>query len=315
LVVRATGSVDELARLAPPADYQPGVWPAQAEPVVRLWLQYLEAQTNAEWEYWNGPIEPPSLILHTHLADLNLKAIYDQNLAAEEAMWGAAPAVPPPAASRAMAQGEGEGEFEGDGVSCTISDLTQPFTVTSIEQDINGWTTITWESCPSFRYIVLSADELSTSTVWQERVYIGGDVNSNRTSWTDITTSNVGHRFYKVRRILGNSIAAGGLHSLAVRPDGTLWAWGFDEDGELGDLTYGDASYYPYGQFLRFFPVEVADPTSCFGQIISNAAAVAAGGEEFTVVADASGQVWTWGDSLDGVGVLGDGDHVRVFLI
>jgi hypothetical protein len=33
------------------------------------------------------------------------------------------------------------------------------------------------------------------------------------------------------------SIAAGKSHSLAVKSDGTLWTWGLNEYGRLGDVT------------------------------------------------------------------------------
>ncbi len=32
------------------------------------------------------------------------------------------------------------------------------------------------------------------------------------------------------------SVASGDLHSLAVKSDGTVWAWGYNGDGELGIL-------------------------------------------------------------------------------
>ena len=41
----------------------------------------------------------------------------------------------------------------------------------------------------------------------------------------------------------------------------------------------------------------MANPTTREGQTITNAVALAAGGEDFTVVADADGRVWTWGAS------------------
>lgn len=31
------------------------------------------------------------------------------------------------------------------------------------------------------------------------------------------------------------SVSAGDTHSLALRKDGTVWAWGGNEQGELGD--------------------------------------------------------------------------------
>ncbi len=36
------------------------------------------------------------------------------------------------------------------------------------------------------------------------------------------------------------SVAAGGLHTVAVRTDGTLWAWGRNCYGQLGDGTTTD---------------------------------------------------------------------------
>jgi len=33
-------------------------------------------------------------------------------------------------------------------------------------------------------------------------------------------------------------LAAGGYHSLAIKPDGSLWAWGYNGTGQLGDGTH-----------------------------------------------------------------------------
>jgi hypothetical protein len=40
------------------------------------------------------------------------------------------------------------------------------------------------------------------------------------------------------------NIAAGGYHSLFLKSDGSLWATGFNGDGELGDGSYGAAPDY-----------------------------------------------------------------------
>jgi alpha-tubulin suppressor-like RCC1 family protein len=34
------------------------------------------------------------------------------------------------------------------------------------------------------------------------------------------------------------AIAAGGAHGLALKDDGTVWAWGFNQSGQLGNGTY-----------------------------------------------------------------------------
>lgn len=199
----------------------------------------------------------------------------------------------------------------GDVDPCNITNIFQPFSFTSIQIDSNRNTILAWQACTNFIYGVLSTDVLTTNTFWTWRSYLFGQPNS--LSWTDTTTTatNIVNRFYKIARKLPVAISAGGLHSVALRPDGTVWAWGSDEDGQLGDQTYGDPYpfYYPPHGGDRPFPVEVADPTSCFGQTISNAVALAAGGQDFTVVVDAEGRVWTWGESYSDiyVGVLGDG--------
>ena len=44
------------------------------------------------------------------------------------------------------------------------------------------------------------------------------------------------------------TIAAGGSHSLALKKDGTVWAWGGNGAGQLGDGTW---------TLLRWAPVQV----------------------------------------------------------
>ena len=55
-------------------------------------------------------------------------------------------------------------------------------------------------------------------------------------------------------------IAAGSNHSLALKPDGTVWAWGRNNDGQLGDGAGSD----------RSTPVQVSN--------LTDVVAIAAGG-------------------------------------
>jgi alpha-tubulin suppressor-like RCC1 family protein len=92
----------------------------------------------------------------------------------------------------------------------------------------------------------------------------------------------------------GMTVAAGSFHSLAVKADGTVWAWGNDSRYSLGDTTAAT----PPDQNA---PVKVLGPGAT-GQL-SGAIAVAAGG--YTSMAlMTNGTVWAWGDN--GYGQVGD---------
>jgi alpha-tubulin suppressor-like RCC1 family protein len=83
------------------------------------------------------------------------------------------------------------------------------------------------------------------------------------------------------------AIAAGQYTVYALKNDGTVWAWGFNAHGELGDGSVSDQS---------LTPVQVVG--------LSNVVAVA--GEEFGGLALRSdGTVWAWGYNANGE--LGNG--------
>jgi len=82
------------------------------------------------------------------------------------------------------------------------------------------------------------------------------------------------------------TVAAGGYHTLAVRSGGTVWAWGHNAEGRLGDGTKTE----------RHTPVAVKG--------LAAVIAVAAG-VKHSLALRADGTVWAWGDNL--YGELGDG--------
>ena len=82
------------------------------------------------------------------------------------------------------------------------------------------------------------------------------------------------------------AIAAGAEFSLALSSDGTLWSWGANSDGQLGDGTTQSRS----SPGLLTVPLGLVS--------------IAAGGSH-AVALDASGAVWAWGRNTDGQ--LGDG--------
>jgi alpha-tubulin suppressor-like RCC1 family protein len=83
------------------------------------------------------------------------------------------------------------------------------------------------------------------------------------------------------------AIAAGGHHTLAVRSDGTAWAWGSDGLGQQGDGTSGPANTSP---------VQVVG--------LTNVTTVTAG-DSYSAAVRADGTVWAWGSDV--FGNLGDG--------
>jgi alpha-tubulin suppressor-like RCC1 family protein len=82
------------------------------------------------------------------------------------------------------------------------------------------------------------------------------------------------------------AVAAGWYHSLALKSDGSVWAWGFNSNGRLGDNTTTE----------RTSPVLISG--------ITNVIAIAAG-INHSLALKSDGTVWSWG--LNGDGALGQG--------
>ncbi|MCC6629870.1 MAG: hypothetical protein IT340_21030 [Chloroflexi bacterium] len=84
-------------------------------------------------------------------------------------------------------------------------------------------------------------------------------------------------------------VAAGYSHSLARKADGSVWAWGLNDDGQLGDNTTS----------TRHAPVQVkAGGAATF----TDATAIAAG-DYHSLALKADGSAWAWGNG--GSGQLG----------
>ncbi len=78
------------------------------------------------------------------------------------------------------------------------------------------------------------------------------------------------------------AIAAGGRHTLALRADRTVWAWGDNNGGQLGD---------GHAYCVSSIPVQVK---AFDGTYLSNVTALAAGLSQ-TVALKTDGTVWGWG--------------------
>ena len=92
------------------------------------------------------------------------------------------------------------------------------------------------------------------------------------------------------------AISTGYNHSLALKSDGTVWSWGDNEYGKLGDGTAVD----------KTTPVQVKGGESG-EEFLTNIVAISAG-DDHSLALKVDGTVWAWGDNL--CSKLGDGTAV-----
>jgi len=139
------------------------------------------------------------------------------------------------------------------------------------------------------------------------------------------------------------SIAAGYWHGLAIKNDSTVWSWGGNREGQLGDGTYikkgtpvqvigltsvkaisgGQAGYHSLalkangsvwswglnaeGQLGVATPTAINTPTLVPG--ITGTVIAIAGGEYHSIILKSDGTVWNWGRNTEGQ--LGNGTNVN----
>jgi|GEM_PF-1932198 len=201
IVVRSQCSSDDLLRLKPPADYQPGQWPVGSDAAARMWKHWLEAKADPTWEENWGPLFPPVLELRVEVADLiHEKPVWDKNLVAEIVAWEEAQRQEPVASSQpagAFAPDSGRMMLLG-GDPCTITNEAQPFAMLGIWPETNGWMTVIWESCSDHAYVVQARAEM-TNTWWEPLAVVPGE--DAWTSWSDTNAPAFEHRFYRVTRL------------------------------------------------------------------------------------------------------------------
>jgi hypothetical protein len=75
-----------------------------------------------------------------------------------------------------------------------------------------------------------------------EMDYFPGELFSEQTAdaTKDIHYRNIAEGFSDISSNNWAFVAAGGAHTVAVKADGTLWAWGCNDHGRLGDGTTVD---------------------------------------------------------------------------
>jgi alpha-tubulin suppressor-like RCC1 family protein len=90
-------------------------------------------------------------------------------------------------------------------------------------------------------------------------------------------------------------IEAGSFHTLALKSNGTVWAWGLNTGGQLGDGTIAD----------RSIPVQVGVGVLGFTNIIAVSA-----GDNHSMALKSDGTVWVWGSNE--YGQIGNGTFSNI---
>ena len=128
--------------------------------------------------------------------------------------------------------------------------------------------------------------QIGTSNDWQ---IITKDyaIKNNGSLW-DI--SNVPYQIGSDTNWISISKNYQGNHQLALKSDGTLWSWGENAQGQLGDGT----------NINKTAPVQIG--TNSNWNFIS-------AGEKYSLALNSNGQLWAWG--LNSNGQLGDGSFTN----
>ncbi len=151
----------------------------------------------------------------------------------------------------------------GNGVSCASAAPSSPATITSI-----------WGGARHL--IVLKSD----GTVWDWGYNWNGDLGDGTVidRYTPVQVHGPGN----VGFLTGiKAIMGGESHNFALKMDGTVWAWGWNVMGQLGDGTFNTS----------YTPVQVSGLSSI----------TALGGRGYHSLAiENDGTVWAWGDNSNG---------------
>ena len=131
----------------------------------------------------------------------------------------------------------------------------------------------------------------SDSTVWAWGFNASGALGDSTTDVTGCLCKTVPVRVTNLSGVI--AISAGRYHSLALKSDGTVWAWGGNNKGQLGDGTTSAT-----GCYCKNSPVKVSNLTGVI--------AIAAG-DYFSLAVKSDGSVWAWG--VNDFGQLGNGTH------
>jgi alpha-tubulin suppressor-like RCC1 family protein len=141
----------------------------------------------------------------------------------------------------------------------------------------------------------------ANGTVWSWGLNSYGQLGDGSTNWGkngDLSTTPV--QTYGLTNV--KSLGGRGYHTLALETNGTVWAWGRNEYGELGIGVAFNSGNNGYGQGTNI-PVQVIG--------LTNPASLSAGGF-FSLALMSNGTVMAWGQN--NYGQCGNGSNTNCLL-
>jgi alpha-tubulin suppressor-like RCC1 family protein len=177
--------------------------------------------------------------------------------------------------------------------------------------------TITGPPGATLRYTITGADPTSSDTT----IASGGTITIDKSQVLKVRAWPVSGDPSLVRRadfVITGAIAAGGGHYLALKADRTVWAWGTNTNGQIGngggsDVTTpvqvltnvvsvsarssrslalkADGTVWAWGQSVANVPTQVAT--------LTNVRAIAQGSTHALALKQ-DGTVWAWGENTNG---------------
>jgi alpha-tubulin suppressor-like RCC1 family protein len=148
-------------------------------------------------------------------------------------------------------------------------------------QTVSGGTNWKQVSCGGSHTAAIKTD----GTLW-----LWGDNTRGQLGINDIT-----HRSSPVQTVSGGTnwkqVSCGGSNSAAIKTDGTLWLWGWNDSGQLGDNSTTH----------RSSPVQTVAGGTNWKQV--------SGGSQHSAAIKTDGTLWLWG--INNNGQLGDNTATR----